>query len=358
MHPTLASPSRLRLLLLACAFVGGLLGVLVRALFGVPWREALFFSLPIGIAAASVSLSAWYLCRAMPLDRTALYRVVATAVGAALITASLWASLGRLWWQALASMGLNLRTDQMTALFVLLGGVGAFSYLLAIAVHYLLQVSEASAAALRRALQAQVAQREAEVRALRAQLNPHFLFNSLNSIAGLVSPDPEKARRMCQLLGDFLRESLTLGGSARVTLGREIALAEQYLGIEQVRFGARLLVRTTLGADTSDVPVPPLILQPLVENAVRHGIATRLDGGTIEIDAVRTGPRTVIVVANPRDPDGSRRGTGLGLDIVRRRLDAAFGDAAVVAVEAAPERYKVSVTIPVEETGRSQEAQA
>lgn len=358
MHPTLASPNRLRLLLLACAFVGGLLGILVRALFGVAWREALMFSLPIGMAAASVSLSAWYLCRAMPLDRSSLYRVVLTAVAAALITASLWASLGRLWWQALVGLGFSLRTDQMTALFVLLGGVGAFSYLLAIAMHYLLQVSEASAAALRRALEAQVGQREAEVRALRAQLNPHFLFNSLNSIAGLVSPDPEKARRMCQLLGDFLRESLALGGSARVSLGREVALAEQYLGIEQVRFGSRLLVRTTLGADTADVPVPPLILQPLVENAVRHGIATRLDGGTIEIDAVRTGPRTVIVVANPRDPDGSRRGTGLGLDIVRRRLDAAFGDAAVVAIEAAAERYKVSVTIPVDEVDRLQEARA
>jgi signal transduction histidine kinase len=358
MHPTLASPSRLRLLLVACLFVGGLVGILVRALFGVPWREALFFSLPIGIAAASVSLSAWYLCRALPLDRTTLYRVVLTAVGAALITASLWASLARLWWGALAGLGFNLRTDQMTGLFVLMGGVGAFSYLLAIAVHYLLQVSEASAAALRRALEAQVAQREAEVRALRAQLNPHFLFNSLNSIAGLVTPDPEKARRMCQLLGDFLRESLALGGSARVPLGREVALAEQYLGIEQVRFGARLIVRTTLGADTVEVPVPPLILQPLVENAVRHGIATRLDGGTVEIDAVRTGPRTVIVVANPRDPDGSRRGTGLGLDIVRRRLDAAFGDAAAVAIEAGAERYKVSVTIPVAREDRPAEARA
>jgi LytS/YehU family sensor histidine kinase len=244
----------------------------------------------------------------------------------------------------------------MTGLFVLLLGVGAFSYCLAIAVHYLLQVSEASAAALRRALEAQVAQREAEVRALRAQLNPHFLFNSLNSIAGLVTPDPEKARRMCQLLGDFLRASLALGGSARVSLGSEVALAEQYLGIEQVRFGSRLAVRTSLGADAAEVQVPPLILQPLVENAVRHGIATRIDGGTIEIDAVRTGSRAVIVVANPRDPEGSRRGTGLGLDIVRRRLDAAFGESAAVAIEAAEERYKVSVTIPVSAEERTEGA--
>jgi LytS/YehU family sensor histidine kinase len=95
--------------------------------------------------------------------------------------------------------------------------------------------------------------------------------------------------------------------------------------------------------------VPPLILQPLVENAVRHGIATRLDGGAIEIAVRRAGDRAIIVVSNPRDPDASRKGTGLGLDIVRRRLAAAFGDAAALSIEAAPESYKVSVSLPVEE---------
>jgi hypothetical protein len=348
MHPILGDPLRLRLLLLGWGLVGALLGVVVRPLFGVAWREALLFALPIGLAAAPVSLSAWYLCRAMPLDRTSPTRVALTAVGAAAVTASLWAGIGRLWWLSLDRMGLEVPTDQMAGLFALLGGLGAFGYLLTVTVHYVLQASEASTVASRRTLEAQIAQRDAELRALRAQLNPHFLFNSLNSIAGLVTADPGKARRMCQLLGDFLRDSLTLGGAVRVPLGREVALAEQYLSIEQVRFGSRLAVRAAVGADASAVSVPPLILQPLVENAVRHGIATRLDGGVIEIEAVLTGERAVIVVTNPRDADGSRRGTGLGLDNVRRRLAASFGDRAVLAIEAAPERYRVSITVPVE----------
>jgi LytS/YehU family sensor histidine kinase len=134
-----------------------------------------------------------------------------------------------------------------------------------------------------------------------------------------------------------------------VTLGREIALAEQYLKIEQVRFGRRLGVRSSVAADAGAVAVPPLILQPLVENAVRHGIATRLDGGTIEIEASRAGERAVIIVSNPRDADGSRRGTGFGLEIVRRRLAASFGDRAALAIEPAPEAYRVSLTIPIEE---------
>jgi LytS/YehU family sensor histidine kinase len=155
---------------------------------------------------------------------------------------------------------------------------------------------------------------------------------------------------MCQLLGDFLRDSLRLGRSARIPLGREVALAEQYLNIEQVRFGNRLTVRTAVAPEITDAAVPPLILQPLVENAVGHGIATLVDGGAIDVTVSRAGGLAVIVVTNPRDVDSARRrGTGFGQDIVRRRLAAAFGDRSALAVEAAADGYKVTVTIPVEE---------
>jgi LytS/YehU family sensor histidine kinase len=108
-------------------------------------------------------------------------------------------------------------------------------------------------------------------------------------------------------------------------------------------------VQSQVSDDARDVAVPPLIVQPLVDNAVRHGVATRLDGGVIEIRAWRAGARAVVSVANPRDPDGGRRGTGLGLDIVRRRLQATFGDAASLSVNPQPAAYRVTLTIPVEE---------
>jgi hypothetical protein len=348
-HPILADPLRLRLHFLAWGLVGAMLGLLVRALLGTAWLESLAFGLPMGLVAAPISMSAWYLCRALPLARVEAGRVAVTALLAAVITSSFWAGIGRLWWSALDRLGLEMGPAATAPLVLLLVGLGALAYLISVTVHYVFQASEESAISERRALESQVAQRDAELRALRAQVDPHFLFNSLNSISGLIGADPERARMMCLLLGDFLRDSLSLGRAPRIPLGREVALATQYLRIEQVRFGRRLDVEVTISPDAEVVPVPPLILQPLVENAVRHGIATRLDGGVIGVVATRAGAVAVVTVINPRDPDGGRRGTGFGLDIVRRRLARSFGDQAALAVEAAPESYRVTVTMPVEE---------
>jgi len=349
MHPILAERRRLQLHLIAWTLVGALLGLLVRTLLGVPWVGAAAFGLPLGVLAAPLSLSSWYVARAMPLSRMPSSRVVPAALGAALTSAACWAGAGYGWWHALVSLGVEMPEAPVPALLALLVGLGALGYLLSLTVHYLLQAFEESVEASRRALESDIAQRDAELRALRAQVDPHFLFNSLNSIAGLIGADPQKARQMCQLLADFLRDSLSLGASSRIPLGREVALARQYLDVEQVRFGGRLRVEATVSSDSAAVPVPPLILQPLVENAVRHGIATCVDGGTIEIGTRRAGARAVIVVQNPRDVDTGRSGTGFGVDIVRRRLGASFGDRAALAIEPGTGSYKVSVTIPIEE---------
>ena len=349
MHPVLADRQRLLLHLVAWVLAGAMLSLLARLILAAAWRTAFAFGLPMGVLSAPLSLSAWYLCRAMPLGRTNAFRVAATALVAAVATAAMWAAIGHAWWLALSRVDLA-GGGPPPELAPLLVGFGALAYLLALTVQYMLQAFEESGAAARRALESQIAHRDAELRALRAQVDPHFLFNSLNAIAGLVPSQPDRARRMCLLLGDFLRDSLTLGAAPRIPLAREAALAEQYLAIEHVRFGARLTSRVTVADSAAAIPVPPLILQPLVENAVRHGIATTLDGGVVEVAVERAGARAVVVIINPRDPDGGRRGTGLGLDIVRRRLAASYGDRAALSAEARPDSYRVTLTVPIEET--------
>jgi signal transduction histidine kinase len=348
MHPLLADRQRWQLFLGAWGGVGVAVSVLTHALLVPGWTESGLFGVPIGLAAGPISLSAWYICRAMPLATTPPSRVATTAVSAALVTAVAWAGLGLGWWSLLALGGIALPPLHPPVLLPMLIGVGAFAYLLALAVTYLIDTFEASAAAARRALEFEVAQRDAELAALRAQLDPHFLFNSLNSISGLITVAPDRARVMCQLLGDFLRDCLKLGGTPRISLEREVALASQYLRIEQVRFGERLCLSTDVAPESATVPVPPLLVQPLVENAVRHGIATRLDGGTIEVTTRRIGARAVVTVRNPRDEDSPRPGTGLGLSLVRRRLQAAYGDAAALTIEPGPETYQVTLTLPID----------
>ncbi len=168
--------------------------------------------------------------------------------------------------------------------------------------------------------------REAELRALRAQLNPHFLYNSLNSISALTGADPAGARRMCLLLGDFLRSTLSVSGQDEIRLADELALADRFLDIEQIRFGTRLQVERRIDPSASECRVPPLILQPLMENAVVHGIAGLLEGGVIRVDISRRNGSLSIAIENPRDVDAPAAGVrGMGLDNVRRRLAVMFG---------------------------------
>ena len=351
MPAVLGTRPRLLAHLLGWSIVGAIVATLLHALFAVPWLAAFAFAVPLSLTAAPASMSGFYLSRALPLTPTTALRVGGTAVSAALVTAALWAALGHLWWLTLDRTGiarLNLGPAQPAALAPLLVAVGAMGYIVAMAVHYVFRAYERAAAGERRGLQSEIAAREAELRALRAQIDPHFLFNSLNSISGLVGVDPTAARAMCQRLGDFLRDSLTLGGVGRIPLDREVALVRQYLDIEQVRFGARLQVTSSVSPNAGAVQVPALLLQPLVENAVRHGIAGLVDGGTVSIIATESGRTVVIVVENPRDAEARvRKGTGLGLDIVRRRLAATFGDDASMTVEQTETRYRVVVTVPV-----------
>lgn len=324
------------------------ISAVVRNVFAFSWAGALLFGLPLGILGGLVALSAWFVLGSSEPSASPT-RPVLTVLVAAFVASTLWSSAGRIWWRTLESWGPAVGEAPGPGAFAVLFSLGLAGYLLAAAAYQVGHAVEATSRASRRALESDVAQRDAELRALRAQVDPHFLFNSLNSIAGLIAADPSRAREMCQLLGEFLRESLQVGSAARMPLAREVALVEQYLRIEQVRFGARLTLDVSVAPDTASASVPPLLLQPLVENAVRHGVATRIEGGTVALSTRRAGDRVVIVVSNPRDPDARRKGTGFGLDIVRRRLAAAFGDAGALTVEPAPEAYRTSVTLPYEE---------
>jgi LytS/YehU family sensor histidine kinase len=225
--------------------------------------------------------------------------------------------------------------------------MGMALYLLSAAGHYLMAAFAASRRAETEALKYQVLSREAELRALRAQLHPHFLFNSLNSISALVGARPAEARRVCLLLADLLRQSLQAGQDDFSTLGQELSLVRKYLAVEKVRFGDRLRVEEQIEDEAETCRVPSLLLQPLAENAVTHGIASLLEGGTVRLRAGFRDGELLVAIENPRDESSpSRPGTGLGLDSVRRRIDAVYGREASVTIAREPSTFRVELRLP------------
>ena len=268
---------------------------------------------------------------------------------AAAVASAIWTTLGYLWAGALDGLvdGMGAQpfyAQQRRALFV----VGALLYWLAAAAHYLLIAFQTSREAETRAFEQTLLAREAELRALRAQIDPHFIFNSLHSISALTTTDAAAARKMCLLLADFLRDTLRLGSSSRISFADEWSLAERFLAIEQVRLGSRLRIARESDPSAAECPVPPLLLQPLVENAVIHGVAQLVEGGTIRMTARRDGPTLTVTVENPCDPDRLRtRGVGLGLELLRKRLMTEFGVDDAVRAEEQPGQFRVVVRIPV-----------
>jgi two-component system, LytTR family, sensor histidine kinase AlgZ len=204
-------------------------------------------------------------------------------------------------------------------------------------------------------MQASMLARDAELRALKAQVNPHFLFNSLNSISALTSSDPSRAREMCILLGDFLRRTLGLGAKQSISLEEELSLIRAFLAVEKIRFGPRIQMVEHIEKEASNVLLPPLLLQPLVENAVVHGIANLVEGGTIRLRAKCANGDLAVTIENSFDPNAPpRRRSGVGLANVRQRLEARYGKLASFGANAVGDLFHVTLTLPIEREGPAQ----
>ena len=202
-------------------------------------------------------------------------------------------------------------------------------------------------ASLEERLRLETALKEAELRALRAQLNPHFLFNSLNLLRALIPRELQPPREAVTLLADVLRASLAVGEQELIPLTRELATVDSYLAIEQLRYGPRLRVERNIAPATSAWAVPPFLVQSLVENAVKFGIAPREAGGEIRLTTEIRGSALLISITNPGIIADGTESTGLGLKNARRRLAFLFGPAArLTLVQCEADLVAAEVLIP------------
>ncbi len=340
MHPILSNGRRVAAYLAAWIPLGAILGMAANLAGRWPLLAVIAWTVPVTLLLAIVCLAPYYVCRSLPLRSSAWTKLAFNHVVPAIGISGLVTVVGRLVTSALATTfpefgdGLGVSAPVLQAMFAML-------YLLAVALHYAWLEMEASR-------RAEVLAREAQLRALKAQVNPHFLFNSLNSISALTAVDAEQAREMCIRLADFLRTSLRLGERTSVPFREELALTQMYLDVEKVRFGGRLRVRAAIGDECSAAEVPPLIIQPLVENAVKHGVAMMAEGGEIVLEGGVEHGQLWFRIGNPFDPESPSTGkNGLGLRNIRERLASRYGSGARMDIEAREEWYQVTVRVPM-----------
>lgn len=190
--------------------------------------------------------------------------------------------------------------------------------------------------------------REAELHTLRQQLQPHFLFNSLNSISALVVARPQQARTMIQQLSDFLRGTLRKDNQQLVSLADELKQLELYLEIEKVRFGHRLQTSIQVQDKTINMRLPALLLQPVVENAIKFGLYDTVGETCIRIDASSHDHHLLLQVQNPYDPSTARpqQGTGFGLSSIQRRLYLLYARNDLLQTQQQENRFITSIKIP------------
>ena len=322
------------------AFLSGFNTYVQNRLDGRPpdWRWVLFSS-GDWLLYAVLTPFVFRVSRRFPLQRPKLARNITLHVLWAFGMCVAWAALGTVLRLGIFPLGADTTVERVWLGFIswlfttLPFGVGVYFALVGIerSFFYVAQVRERETQAARLAAQLS----ESRLGALRMQLNPHFLFNSLNAITVLVRDrNTEAASRMLELLSDLLRQVLRTGESHETALSQELDFLERYLAIEQVRFSDRLRPHVAIDPAVARAAVPRFLLQPLVENALRHGIACRADAGLVQVGARRDNQELVLTVRDdgPGLPTVPDLDIGVGLSNTRARLIAMYGDDATLEV--------------------------
>jgi two-component system LytT family sensor kinase len=330
-----------------------------------PYQAIVSSIVAMGTAAAE-GAGVWWLTGRVRMPARGAWRFWVIHLGLALAYASLW--LGVLYTFLWLVAGSGIAGFVMRQAAVWQGFTGVWIYALVAGVSYLIRTQrdlrEQQIAAAR--LEAETARLEAEairvqLQAVRAQINPHFFYNALHSLSALIRHDRACAEAAVERLGQLMRYALDRPADELVTLADEWAFASGYLELERLRLGERLRSAVMLDDDALECMVPPFVLQPLVENAVRHAIAPRVEGGTVTMRAWVEGEQLWIEVADdgPGAPPGAfdgepwaapapgGRSAGHGLRALRRMLDARYGGQALLEVESqAGPGFRVRISIP------------
>ena len=323
-HPITGNRRSILIYSLVWVMVAATQGVIYLFVFNFPMSVVVSDSLLSSLLFGFMGLLAWYPTRYIPFQRQSpLYSILAHVVAGIVVMGS-WVliSIGML------NAFFSTQTDyieflnQTVTWRAMLGGL---IYLVLVLIYYLVSNSQKLQERSQQEEKLKGLVRDAELNMLKSQINPHFLFNSLNSIASLTMTNPDEAREMIIRLSDFLRYSLKHRENEYVPLGEELGRMKDYMAIEKVRFGEKLLYEFKINGECEKFPVPTMIFQPLFENAIRHSVYESVDPICVKFSCMREQEHMKAVISNDYDPAvPSRKGTGVGLQNVRQRIALAY----------------------------------
>jgi hypothetical protein len=317
---------------------------------------ALAFSLPLCILFGAFSSSAYFVSFSTLLSKRPRLFVYRVFFIASLLAGALFLLLTKIWANVLTNFSQEAKNAALEFLIIdhkagLIFLIASILYLLCLFAFDVYITAEQYQQAQLRANQAQVFAKEAELQALRNQINPHFLFNSLNSISALTAFDAQAARSMTIQLAEFFRMTLKFGSQQKIMVANELELCRHFVTIEQIRFGNKLKVDWNIDENVLNSKIPPMLIQPLIENAIKHGIHPIKQGGTVDISIKVVEDTLHIVISNPLSNQASlERGTGTGLRNLHARLASLYPNQAFLQTLRSTDEAQFIVTcvLPLE----------
>lgn len=297
---------------------------------------------------AFLGIMVWYPTRYIPFQKHAPIYSITAHLTVAVIVIFIWIVV------SVSILGMIFSSEviynEMLSTSILWRAlIGAMIYLVLILVYYLVINARSLQDRAKAEERLRTLVKESELNMLKSQINPHFLFNSLNSVSSLILSSPDEAQEMILRLSDFIRYSLKHRENEFVTLKEEIGRMEDYLAIEKVRFGDKLIYTLSTGKKCSEVKVPTMILQPLIENAIKHGVYESLEPVEIRFTCKITNENLALQIVNDFDPtQPSRKGTGLGLQNVSERIKLLYDKKGRVNWKVEGSKFIVNLSIPIE----------
>ena len=345
-HPITGSRRSIVIYSLVWIVVAVTQGVLYYYVFDFPLSVVIFDPLISSFLFGFTGLLAWYPTRYIPFQRQSpLYSILAHVV-AGVVVLGAWLLLSIALLNAIFSKQ-EMYIEFLNQTIAWRVPLGSLVYLVLVLIYYLVTNSQKLQERTQQEERLKGLVRDAELNMLKAQINPHFLFNSLNSISSLTMSNPDEAREMIIRLSDFLRYSLKHRENEYVPLREELGRMKDYLAIEKIRFGDKLLYEFDISKECEEFKVPTMIFQPLFENAIRHSVYESVDPITISFSCKPDEAHMRAKISNDYDPEiPSRKGTGVGLQNVRQRIELAYKEKGSVQWSGKDGIFTVTVLFP------------